>query len=67
MKELGELNNTQIRKDEVQEAVKEMKAGKVSGLDGCAVQCLISRQGDNKCDGVVSKIIKVLSMISKFE
>ena len=37
---LGELNEAQISNEEVQEAVKEMKAGKAAGLDGCAVECL---------------------------
>ena len=36
MKVLGRFSKTQIMKEEVQGAVKQMKAG----LDGCAVECL---------------------------
>ena len=35
-----------ITAEEVQEAVREMKAGKAAGLDGCVVECL-------KCGGVI--------------
>ena len=36
---LGEFNNSQTRKEEVQGAVQEMKA---VGLDRCGVECLKS-------------------------
>ena len=37
---LGGLNNSKITKEEVQGAVKALKAGKAAGLDVCAVECL---------------------------
>ena len=42
VKLLGGLNNVQITKEEIKGAVKEMKAGKIAGLNGCAVKCLKS-------------------------
>ena len=42
LKVLGEMNNAHIIKEEVQGAVKEMKAVKAVGLDGRAVECLKS-------------------------
>jgi len=42
MNVLGELNEALITREEVQEAVREMKAGKAAGLDGCAVECVKS-------------------------
>ena len=39
---LGQLNWMPIRKEEVQEALREMKKGKAAGSDGCAVECLKS-------------------------
>ena len=32
---LNKLNDSQITKEEVQEAVMEIRAGKTAGLDGC--------------------------------
>ena len=40
VKMLRRLNNSQITKDEVKRAVKEMKAGKTAVFNGCAVECL---------------------------
>lgn len=34
------LGEAQITRKEVNEALREMKAGKVAGLDECAVECL---------------------------
>ena len=34
------MNNSKITKEEVQGAVKALKAGKAAGLDVCAVECL---------------------------
>jgi len=42
MNVLGDLNESLITREEVQEAVREMKAGKVAGLDGCVVECVKS-------------------------
>ena len=42
VKVLGRLNNSHIMKEEVQGAVKDMKAGKAARLDACAVECLKS-------------------------
>ena len=42
MNVLGQANWTPIRKEEVQEAMGEMKKGKAAGSDGCAVECLKS-------------------------
>ena len=36
------LNNGQITKKEVKGSVKEMKAGKATGIDRCSVECLES-------------------------
>jgi len=36
----GDVNDRQVEREEVQEAVKEMKTGKAPGLDGCAAECL---------------------------
>ncbi len=37
---LGELNEALIMREEVQESVWEMKAGKAAGLNGVAAECL---------------------------
>ncbi len=37
---LGELNEACITREEVQESVREMKAGKAAGLDEVAAECL---------------------------
>ena len=42
----GELNNAQIMKEEVKGIIKVMKVRKVSGLDGCVVECL---ESSNAC------------------
>ncbi len=39
---LGESNETLMVREEVQESVKEIKAGKTAELDGCAAECLKS-------------------------
>ena len=40
MNVLGELNEALITREEVQEAVREVKVGKAAGLDGCAAECV---------------------------
>ena len=42
MNVLGELKEALIMREEVQEAVREMKAGKAAGFDGCVVECVKS-------------------------
>ena len=39
---LGELNESEITMEEVQESLKDMKSGKAAGLDGCTVESLKS-------------------------
>jgi len=39
---LGELNEALITREEVQEAVRDMKAWKAAGVGGCAVECVKS-------------------------
>ena len=40
MNVLGELNESLITREEVEEAVSDMKSGKAAGMDECAVECL---------------------------
>lgn len=51
------FDDTVISVEEVQEAVREMKAGKAPGLDGCVVECL-------KCGGVkiIEWLVRVLNV-----
>ena len=37
---MGEENDREIKREEVEKALKEMRTGKAPGLDGCHVECL---------------------------
>ena len=54
---LGGLINAQIKTEEVQGMVEEMKAGKAAGLDGCAVKYL--KSGGRS---VIERLLKLLNV-----